>query len=349
MPLDAEIALLRSAGFRVELLWRRGAFAVIRAARSFQTKIAGWRRRSGIGTTRKGTAIVRPGRGCRCSICSSSSASGSFDRCLAIAVGVLVAFTQIDRIVAFVFAPMRKALPPGTRLIYTAPGEAFSLYINIALIAGCALASPYVLFQVWRLIAPALYTNQKKFAIPFVLMSSSGIVAGWLFSHYIVFPYMIEFFGTFSNANLQFMPKVETAFDLYTKMLLGMAIVFQMPTAVFFLAKMGLVSARFLWSNIKYAILIIFILAAVLTPSGDPWNQTVFAAPMIVLYLLSIGIAWVVAPACRRPHGSQIGLQQATKLPFRRVVGGAARLAGRVDPDRFLLLALHLDDRRLPA
>ena len=82
--------------------------------------------------------------------------------------------------------------------------------------------------------------------------------------------------------------------------LLGMAIVFQMPTAVFFLAKMGLVSARWLWDNLKYAILIIFILAAVLTPSGDPWNQTVFAAPMIVLYVLSIGIAWMVAPAVPR-------------------------------------------------
>ena len=220
--------------------------------------------------------------------------------CLAIALGTLIAFTQINPIVAFVFAPMRRALPPGTRLIYTAPGEAFSLYINIALIAGCVLASPFVLFQVWRLAAPALYTNQKKFVVPFVLMSTGGIVGGALFSHYIVFPYMIEFFGTFSNANLRFMPKVETAFDLYTKMLLGMAIVFQMPTAVFFLAKMGLVSARFLWSNIKYAILIIFILAAVLTPSGDPWNQTVFAAPMVVLYLLSIGIAWMAAPVAAR-------------------------------------------------
>ena len=216
--------------------------------------------------------------------------------CLAIAVGVLVAFTQIDRIVAFIFKPMRAALPPGARLIYTAPGEAFSLYINIALISGVALASPFILFQIWRLIAPALYTNQKKFAVPFVLMSTTGVVAGWLFSHYIVFPYMIEFFGTFSSPDLKFMPKVETAFDLYVKMLLGMALVFQMPTAVFFLAKMGLVSARFLWANIKYAILIIFVLAAVLTPSGDPWNQTVFAAPMVILYLLSIGIAWVVAP-----------------------------------------------------
>jgi sec-independent protein translocase protein TatC len=223
--------------------------------------------------------------------------------CLAIAVGVLVAFTQIDRIVAFIFKPMRAALPPGTRLIYTAPGEAFSLYINIALISGVALASPFILFQVWRLIAPALYTNQKKFAVPFVLMSTTGVIAGWLFSHYIVFPYMIEFFGTFSSPDLKFMPKVETAFDLYVKMLLGMALVFQMPTAVFFLAKMGLVSARLLWTNIKYAILIIFILSAVLTPSGDPWNQTVFAAPMIVLYLLSIGIAWVVAPRKAKPLG----------------------------------------------
>ena len=222
---------------------------------------------------------------------------------VAIALGVLVAFMFIDRLVAFIFAPMRRALPPGTRLIYTAPGEAFSLYVNIALIAGCAIASPYVLFQIWRLIAPALYTNQKKYAIPFVLMSSTGIVAGWLFSHYIVFPYMIEFFGTFSNANLQFMPKVETAWDLYVKMLLGMAVVFQMPTLVFFLAKMGLVTARWLWDNLKYAILVIFILAAVLTPSGDPWNQTVFAAPMVVLYMLSIGIAWVVAP--RRAPAAQ--------------------------------------------
>jgi sec-independent protein translocase protein TatC len=216
--------------------------------------------------------------------------------CIAVALCTLVAFVYIDRIVAFVFAPMRKALPPGAKLIYTAPGEAFSLYINIALIAGVAMASPFILFQVWLLIAPALYANQKKFAIPFVLMSSGGIVAGWLFSHYIVFPYMIAFFGTFSSPNLGFMPKVETAFDLYTKMLLGMALVFQMPTVVFFLAKMRLVTARLLASNIKYAILIIFILAAVLTPSGDPWNQTVFAAPMVVLYVLSIGIAWLVAP-----------------------------------------------------
>jgi len=216
--------------------------------------------------------------------------------CIATAVGVLVAFFFIDRIFAFVFAPMRTVLPPGTTLIYTAPGEAFSLYVNVALIAGVAVASPFIMFQVWRFIAPALYTNEKKLAIPFVLLSSAGIVGGWLFSHYLVFPATIRFFGIFNSPDLRFMPRVQDAFELYTRMLLGMVLVFQMPTVIFFLARMRMVTARFLAHNTKYAILIIFIVAAVLTPDGSPWNQTLFAAPMIGLYLLSIVIAWVVAP-----------------------------------------------------
>lgn len=216
--------------------------------------------------------------------------------CMAIAAGVVVSFFFIDRIVAFVFAPMRRALPPGAQMIYTAPGEAFGLYVNIALIAGTVLASPFVMFQVWRFIAPALYANEKRLAIPFVVLSSAGIAGGWLFSHYVVFPAMITFFGTFQSTDLVFRPRVEDAFDLYTRMLLGMVLVFQMPTLIYFLAKMRLVTARFLAANTKYAILIIFIVAAVLTPDGSGWNQALFAAPMIVLYLLGIAIAWAVAP-----------------------------------------------------
>ena len=93
--------------------------------------------------------------------------------CIAIAVGVAVSFVYIDRLVAFVFAPMRRALPPGATMIYTAPGEAFGLYVNIALIAGAALASPFIMFQLWRFIAPALYANEKKLVIPFVALSSA--------------------------------------------------------------------------------------------------------------------------------------------------------------------------------
>jgi sec-independent protein translocase protein TatC len=219
--------------------------------------------------------------------------------CIAIAAGMLAAFFFIDRIVNFVLEPARRMLPPRTVFIYTNPSEAFSLYVNVALIAGVLLASPFITFQVWRFIAPGLYTNEKKFVIPFVVLTTVGAVGGASFSHYIVFPYMIAFFGTFSSSDLAFMPRIENTFDLYVKMLIGMVVVFQIPTVVFFLAKMRMVTAVFLWRNTKYAILIIFIIAAVLTPSADPWNQTIFAAPMIGLYLISIGIAWIVGP--RRP------------------------------------------------
>jgi sec-independent protein translocase protein TatC len=216
--------------------------------------------------------------------------------CIGVAVGMLVACVFIDRIVHFVLAPTRRVLPPGTRLMYTSPGEAFGLDINIALIAGVLLAAPFIMFQVWRFIAPGLYTNEKKLAVPFVVLTTVGAVAGAAFSHYILFPYMIAFFGTFNSPDLAFMPRLEELFDLYTKMLIGMAVVFQMPTLAFFLAKMRLVTARFLWRNFKYAVLIIFIIAAVLTPTTDPWNQTVFAAPMVGLYLVSILIVSLVQP-----------------------------------------------------
>lgn len=215
---------------------------------------------------------------------------------LAVAVGMLVAFLFLNRLVAFVLAPLRRMMPPGSTLIYTSPAEAFSLYMQIALIAGALMAAPYVLFQFWRFIAPALYVNVKRFMIPFLLLTCAGCLAGAAFSHYVVYPYMIAFFGTFSTPDVTFMPRVEDAFGLYVKMLIGMSVVFQIPTLAFFLGKMRLLTARMLWRNTKYAILVIFILSAVLTPSSDPWNQTVFATPMVVLYFLSIGIVWLVGP-----------------------------------------------------
>jgi sec-independent protein translocase protein TatC len=226
--------------------------------------------------------------------------------CLAIAAGALAAFVFVDRIFRFVFAPAMRMLPAGSKLIYTSPGEAFSLYIDLALIAGSLLAAPFVMYQVWMFIAPGLYAKEKKLVVPFVALTTLGAVAGAAFSHYILFPSMIAFFGTFSSSDLEFLPKIEDVFDLYVKMLIGMVAVFQIPTVVFFLARMRLVTARFLWRHIKYAILLIFIVAAVLTPSSDPWNQTVFAAPMVVLYLLSILIAWAVAPRGTQPAASSL-------------------------------------------
>ena len=216
--------------------------------------------------------------------------------CLAIAFGVLATFYWIQPIFTFILAPTRKALPPGVKLIYTEPGEAFSLYITVALIAGVVVAAPFIMYQVWMFIAPGLYSNEKRLAIPFVLFTTVGFVLGAAFNHYIAFPFMMAFFASFNTPDLAFMPKLEDVFGLYSKMLMGMGIVFQMPAVVYFLAKMKLITARFLAAHFKYAFLIIFIAAAVITPTGDMMTQAIFAAPMVGLYLLSIVIAWVVGP-----------------------------------------------------
>jgi sec-independent protein translocase protein TatC len=216
--------------------------------------------------------------------------------CIAIAVGVALGFAFINRIVDFILAPTRNALPPGVKLIYTQPGEAFSLYVQISLIMGVVLAAPYIMYQVWMFIAPGLYSNEKRFAIPFVVFTTGGFILGAAFNHYVSFPFMMAFFASFNTPDLAFMPKLDDVFGLYTKMLLGMGIIFQMPTVVYFLAKMKMLTARFLVANLKYAILIIFLAAAVITPTGDMMTQTIFAAPMLALYFLSILIAWIVGP-----------------------------------------------------
>src|SRR6185437_13826171 len=196
--------------------------------------------------------------------------------------------------------PLQQMLPNGEKLIYTEPTEAFTIYLELALLAGIILAAPFVMWQVWKFIAPGLYSNEKKFAIPFVVLSSGGFIGGALFNHYLLFRLMWVFLASFSNSYIIFTPKIDPLFDMYVKMMIICGLVFQLPTVVYFLAKMGMITARFLWKNFKYAILVIFIIAAAITPSGDPFSQTVVALPMIGLYLLSIGIAWAVRPA-RKP------------------------------------------------
>ena len=225
---------------------------------------------------------------------------------IAIAVCIVAGFYWINQIVDFILAPTRKALPPGVKLIYTQPGEAFSLYVQIALIMGVVLAAPFIMYQVWMFIAPGLYSNEKRMAVPFVLFTTIGFLLGAAFNHYIAFPFMMAFFASFNTPDLAFMPKLEDVFGLYTKMMLGMGVVFQMPTVVFFLAKMKLVTAHFLLKQFKYAFLIIFIAAAVITPTGDMMTQAIFAAPMVALYLLSIVVAWVVGP--KRIRGDETDL-----------------------------------------
>jgi sec-independent protein translocase protein TatC len=212
---------------------------------------------------------------------------------ISLGVGVGIACLFIEQIYQFVMRPMQRMLPPGGKLIYTDAPEAFMLYIRLALIAGLVIAAPLLMAQLWLFISPALYKKERRFAVPFVVLATIGFVGGAAFSHYVVFPVMWKFFVTFSNDFVVFMPKIEDAFGLYIKMLVGMALVFQMPTIVFFLARFGIVTARMMWKYFKYAILGIFIVAAAITPSPDMASQCIVAVPMLGLYLISILVAWV--------------------------------------------------------
>jgi sec-independent protein translocase protein TatC len=211
---------------------------------------------------------------------------------VALLVGFLAAFAFIERIWNFVFARLTAQIPGG-ELIYTEPGEAFFLYIKMAAVAGLLIASPYVMYQVWLFIAPGLYANEKRLAVPFVFFASVLFISGAAFSHYILFPFAWQFFASFSNDSLSFMPRVEPVWGLYVKLLLAMGLIFQLPMLMFVLARFGVVTAGFLARNFKYAVLIIFVIAAIVTPDASVVPQVIMAASMISLYLLSIGVVWM--------------------------------------------------------
>jgi sec-independent protein translocase protein TatC len=181
----------------------------------------------------------------------------------------------------------------GGSLMYNQPMAGFTFSLKITLLAGVLLASPFVFSQVWLFVAPGLYAKEKRVVLPFVFFSSLLFGGGAWFAHKIAFPSMWTFFAGYEIAGLNFMPALDITFAFYVKMILGLGLVFQMPMLVFFLARFGVVTAGFLARKFKYALLTIFILAALITPSADPVNQLIFAAPMIVLYGISIGVAWI--------------------------------------------------------
>jgi len=207
-------------------------------------------------------------------------------------IGIVIACFFLDQLFHFVMAPMQELVKP-QMLTYIDPTEAFSLYIKLAVIAGLLIASPLVMAQVWLFIAPGLYAHEKKFAIPFVVLSSTCFILGAWFGHRVVFPMSWKFLASMGNDIMVFQPRVEPAFAMYLKMVMAFAVVFQMPTVVLFLARMGMVTARFLMKQFKYAVLVIFIAAAIITPDGSPVTQTLIAVPMCALYLFSTILAWM--------------------------------------------------------
>ena len=213
---------------------------------------------------------------------------------IGLAIGCVLSFIVLDTyIVPFIMVPMESMLPQGGTLITTEATEFFMLWLKMGFFGGLLIAMPVMLYQVWLFVAPGLYSHEKRFAIPFVVTASIFFFGGAAFSHYVAFPVTWGFFIQFNPSFVQFLPKIGSAFALYVKMALACGAVFQMPVLVFALARMGVVSARFMLRNFKYATLIIAIAGAVLSPGGDIASQMILAGPMLVLYVISIGVAWV--------------------------------------------------------
>ena len=171
--------------------------------------------------------------------------------------------------------------------------------LKISLIVGIFVASPFVLYQVWAFIAPGLYKHERRYVGPFMVSTVGLFVAGGFFAYKMVYPAALDFLVDYSK---QFAPMItiNEYFDLFMTIILGLGAVFEMPILVFFLAMFGIVSAGWMWRNLRYSILAIFIIAAVITPKTDIMNMCLFAAPMIVLYLVSIGVAYFVHPKQRK-------------------------------------------------
>lgn len=212
---------------------------------------------------------------------------------IAIGITAVAAYVFSEEIFNFLTAPLKAALPEGENMIVTSPTETIFTYIKISLVAGLLISSPYVFLQVWRFIAPGLYQNEKKYVIPFVLVSTLLFVGGTLFGYLMVLPLGFKVLISMTPDNVDAAIKVKEYFSLATKMLLGIGLGFEMPIVIFFLTKMGIVNISFLKKNRKYAVLLAFIASAILTPP-DPVTQCIMAGPMIILFEIGIFLAGFV-------------------------------------------------------
>src|SRR5246127_1775342 len=215
-------------------------------------------------------------------------------------VGVLVGFfscwSYADRIFGLMQQPIIQALRHhglSGGLVYLNPTEPFNLYLEVGFVAGLFAASPFVFYQLWLFIAPGLYRREKRYILPFLLGTVGLFLAGGLFGYRMVYPASLDFLIGYSQ-RFQPMITIGEYTKLFLTVIVGLGLIFEMPVLIFFLALMRVVTARWMWRNLRYSILAIFVVAAIVTPTTDILNMCLFAAPMIALYAVSIGVAWLV-------------------------------------------------------
>jgi sec-independent protein translocase protein TatC len=209
---------------------------------------------------------------------------------IAIGIGFVIAYIFREDLFKILISPLKEQLPDQDRLIFTNLPEMFLTYLKTAFIGGILLSSPIIFYQLWMFIAPGLYQREKQYVVPFVIISSLLFVGGGLFGYFIVFPFGFRFFLSFANDYVQALPSVQQYFSFSMKLIFAFGVVFELPVIIFFLSRIGLVTSDFLRKNRKYAILLIFVAGAILTPP-DVITQCMMAVPLMILYEIGIFVA----------------------------------------------------------
>lgn len=212
---------------------------------------------------------------------------------IAVILAVLPAWFFSKELYNILARPVTQFLPEGKSLVFTKLTAPFMLYMKVSFLAALIFTSPFIFLQIWYFITPGLYRKERKLVVPFVLFTSFFFIAGAVFAYMVVFPFACNFFLSMGS-EFDALITVDEYFSLALRVILGIAAVFEMPTLVFFLSKLGIVTARGMIKYFKYAVLVVFIIAAIITPTPDMITQSIIAIPMLGLYGLSILIALMV-------------------------------------------------------
>ena len=208
---------------------------------------------------------------------------------IAVGVGFVAAYFFKEQLFDILTAPLVTAMAKSgnAKLIFTGLPEAFFTYLKVALLAGIILATPVLFYEFWMFVSPGLYREEKKYILPIIILSVIFFIAGASFGYFIVFPYGFQFFLGFTTETIQAMPSMKEYLSFASKMLLAFGFVFELPLVLTFLSRMGLVTPAFLKKNRKYALLLFFVGAAMITPP-DVVTQIMMAMPLILLYEIGI-------------------------------------------------------------
>ncbi len=213
---------------------------------------------------------------------------------IVVIVGFLGCWSFAPWFVEILSRPITPLLPADRKLAFFAPTEAFMLYIKVSLLVSIFLMAPFLLYQLWAFISPGLYRKEKRFAIPFIFFGSVFFLAGGVFAYYVALPFALEFLVDLGSEQFEPLISATTYFHFMMAVVLGLGVMFELPILIFLLSWIGIVTPRFLMRHFRWAVLLIFIVSAIITPTPDIFNLCLFALPTLALYLLGVGVSAVV-------------------------------------------------------